>query len=43
MAKTVASVSLTQPVSAPHIDEGLTFSMGGRIIAYLQNLGTNLR
>ena len=30
MAKTVASVSLTQPVSDPNIDEGLTFTMGGQ-------------
>lgn len=30
MAKTVASVSLTQPVSDPNIGEGLTFTMGGQ-------------
>ena len=30
MAKTVDSVSLTQPVSDPNIDEGLTFTMGGQ-------------
>ena len=31
MAKTVASVALTQPTADPNRDEGQTFAMGGQV------------
>lgn len=31
MAKTVSSVTLTQPVGDPNIEEGQTFTMGGQV------------